>query len=170
LPISAGRYRGGLALQPGQARPTSRWIRDQHGIELVAHLWWQPRHPPKRLGLGHVAGACDHALVLIAGQEQPPRRFVAGADAIGLAEQKVAALKAEIRATRACRPRWRSRISTRLEAPGKGRESLRSSHARRGRCIDHVPDARLIELSGRTRLSARRHAERSSAKPPTETL
>jgi NAD(P)-dependent dehydrogenase (short-subunit alcohol dehydrogenase family) len=40
------------------------------------------------------------ALVLIAGQEQPPRRFVAGADAIGLAEQKVAALQADIEANR----------------------------------------------------------------------
>jgi len=32
------------------------------------------------------------ALVTIAGQEQPPRRFVAGADAIGIAEQKASLL------------------------------------------------------------------------------
>jgi NAD(P)-dependent dehydrogenase (short-subunit alcohol dehydrogenase family) len=46
--------------------------------------WWnaqggqQPGDPAK----------LAQALVLIAGQEQPPRRFVAGADAIGLAEQR----------------------------------------------------------------------------------
>ena len=41
------------------------------------------------------------ALIVIAGQEPPPRRFVAGADAIGTAEQKVADLKAQIDANRA---------------------------------------------------------------------
>jgi hypothetical protein len=40
------------------------------------------------------------ALVTIAGQEPPPRRFIAGTDAIALAEQKVADLKAEIDAHR----------------------------------------------------------------------
>ena len=36
------------------------------------------------------------ALITIASQEPPPRRFIAGADAIGTAEQKVADLKAQI--------------------------------------------------------------------------
>src|SRR5438105_601506 len=36
------------------------------------------------------------ALIMIAGQEQPPRRFIAGADAIAIAEQKVADLQAQI--------------------------------------------------------------------------
>ena len=40
------------------------------------------------------------ALVTIASQEPPPRRFVAGADAIATAEQKVADLKAQIEANR----------------------------------------------------------------------
>ncbi len=40
------------------------------------------------------------ALVMIAGEEQPPRRFIAGADAVGLAEQKVADLQAQIDAYR----------------------------------------------------------------------
>jgi NAD(P)-dependent dehydrogenase (short-subunit alcohol dehydrogenase family) len=40
------------------------------------------------------------ALVLIASQEPPPRRFIAGADAIATAEQKVADLKAQIDAER----------------------------------------------------------------------
>jgi len=40
------------------------------------------------------------ALLTIADQEQPPRRFIAGADAIGLAEQKVADLQQQIEAFR----------------------------------------------------------------------
>ena len=40
------------------------------------------------------------ALMTIAGQEPPPRRFIAGADAIATAEQKVADLKAQIEANR----------------------------------------------------------------------
>jgi NAD(P)-dependent dehydrogenase (short-subunit alcohol dehydrogenase family) len=40
------------------------------------------------------------ALLTIAGQEPPPRRFIAGADAIATAEQKVAELKAQIEAFR----------------------------------------------------------------------
>jgi len=40
------------------------------------------------------------ALITIANQEQPPRRFIAGADAIGTAEQKVADLQAQINAYR----------------------------------------------------------------------
>jgi NAD(P)-dependent dehydrogenase (short-subunit alcohol dehydrogenase family) len=40
------------------------------------------------------------ALITIASKEPPPRRFIAGADAIATAEQKVAALKAQIEAER----------------------------------------------------------------------
>ena len=40
------------------------------------------------------------ALVTISNQEPPPRRFIAGADAIALVEQKVADLKAQIDANR----------------------------------------------------------------------
>ena len=40
------------------------------------------------------------ALIIIASQEQPPRRFIAGTDAIALAEQKIADLKAQIDANR----------------------------------------------------------------------
>jgi NAD(P)-dependent dehydrogenase (short-subunit alcohol dehydrogenase family) len=58
--------------------------------------WWeaqssqQPGDPAK----------LARALVAIANEEPPPRRFIAGADAIGLAEQKVAALQAQIDAYR----------------------------------------------------------------------
>jgi NAD(P)-dependent dehydrogenase (short-subunit alcohol dehydrogenase family) len=40
------------------------------------------------------------ALIIIASQQPPPRRFIAGADAIATAEQKVADLKAQIDANR----------------------------------------------------------------------
>jgi len=40
------------------------------------------------------------ALITIAGQQPPPRRFIAGADAIATAEQKIADLKAQIEANR----------------------------------------------------------------------
>jgi NAD(P)-dependent dehydrogenase (short-subunit alcohol dehydrogenase family) len=40
------------------------------------------------------------ALIIIASQEPPPRRFIAGADAIATAEQRVADLKAQIAAHR----------------------------------------------------------------------
>src|SRR5205085_5281843 len=40
------------------------------------------------------------AIITIASQEPPPRRFIAGADAIATAEQKVADLKAQIEAFR----------------------------------------------------------------------
>jgi NAD(P)-dependent dehydrogenase (short-subunit alcohol dehydrogenase family) len=41
------------------------------------------------------------ALVTIAGEQPPPRRFIAGADAIALAEQRVAELQADIESHRA---------------------------------------------------------------------
>jgi hypothetical protein len=40
------------------------------------------------------------ALLTITAQEQPPRRFIAGADAIALAERKVADLQQQIDAHR----------------------------------------------------------------------
>lgn len=43
----------------------------------------------------------SHALITIANQEQPPRRFIAGADALATAEQKIADLKGQIEANRA---------------------------------------------------------------------
>jgi hypothetical protein len=49
---------------------------------------------------GGDAARLAQALLTIAGQEQPPRRFVAGTDAIGIAEQKAVELKAQIDAWR----------------------------------------------------------------------
>jgi NAD(P)-dependent dehydrogenase (short-subunit alcohol dehydrogenase family) len=58
--------------------------------------WWnaqggrQPGDPAK----------LARALITIASEDPPPRRFIAGADAIGLAEQKVASLQQQIEAYR----------------------------------------------------------------------
>jgi NAD(P)-dependent dehydrogenase (short-subunit alcohol dehydrogenase family) len=41
-----------------------------------------------------------HALITIAARKSPPRRFIAGADAVAGAEQKIADLKAQIDAER----------------------------------------------------------------------
>jgi len=58
--------------------------------------WWKSQN-------GLQAGNPDKlalALIKIANQEEPPRRFIAGADAIATAEQKVAELQKEINAYR----------------------------------------------------------------------
>jgi NAD(P)-dependent dehydrogenase (short-subunit alcohol dehydrogenase family) len=58
--------------------------------------WWEAQN-------GQQAGdpaKLAEALVTIASEDSPPRRFIAGADAIGLAEQKVAALQEQIDAYR----------------------------------------------------------------------
>ncbi|HWJ53422.1 MAG TPA: hypothetical protein VNT24_08640, partial [Propionibacteriaceae bacterium] len=45
-------------------------------------------------------GKLARALITIAGQEQPPRRFLAGADAIAIAEQKAKDLQEQANALR----------------------------------------------------------------------
>src|SRR2546426_10761013 len=67
-------------------------IEDYAGRRAEQLKWWeaqngqQPGDPTK----------LARALVRVAGEQSPPRRFIAGADAIALAEQKVADLKAQI--------------------------------------------------------------------------
>ena len=56
------------------------------------------------------------ALIRIASQEPPPRRFIAGADAIATAEQKVADLKAQIDAERDSLDVPRFRLRSRCNA------------------------------------------------------
>jgi NAD(P)-dependent dehydrogenase (short-subunit alcohol dehydrogenase family) len=71
-------------------------IRDYADRAAEQRDWWeaqsgeQPGDPAK----------LAEALVTIASQDAPPRRFIAGADAISLAEQKVAALQEQIDAYR----------------------------------------------------------------------
>ena len=57
------------------------------------------------------------ALITIASQEPPPRRFIAGADAIGTAEQKVAELGSTSSRTGSFRLRWPLMTSSQSEQP-----------------------------------------------------
>ncbi len=61
-------------------------------------------------------GKLAQALLVIASQEPPPRRFIAGADAIGTAEQRVADLKAQIDAN------WNLSTSLAFDGEPAGRE------------------------------------------------
>ena len=73
-----------------------RSIEDYAGRRADQLKWWeaqngrQPGDPAK----------LARALVRVAGEQSPPRRFIAGADAIALAEQQVADLQAQIDAYR----------------------------------------------------------------------
>jgi NAD(P)-dependent dehydrogenase (short-subunit alcohol dehydrogenase family) len=93
--VNPGFFRTQL-LSPESTTYAEPRIDDYADRRLARLEWWnaqggqQPGDPAK----------LAQALVAIAGQEQPPRRFVAGADAIGLAEQKVAAIQADIGANR----------------------------------------------------------------------
>jgi len=58
--------------------------------------WWEAQNGQQPGDPAKLA----QALLTITAQEQPPRRFIAGADAIGLAEQKVASLQQSIEAFR----------------------------------------------------------------------
>jgi NAD(P)-dependent dehydrogenase (short-subunit alcohol dehydrogenase family) len=58
--------------------------------------WWAAQNGQQ----GGDPAKLARALMTIAAQEQPPRRFIAGADAVELAEQKVAQLQAQIDAFR----------------------------------------------------------------------
>jgi|SRR5947209_9025773 len=58
--------------------------------------WWKAQNGQQ----GGDPAKLARALVTVASEEPPPRRFIAGADAIATAEQKVADLKAQIEAYR----------------------------------------------------------------------
>src|SRR5881396_3604861 len=58
--------------------------------------WWQAQSGQQPGDPAKLA----QALITIASEEPPPRRFIGGADAIGLAEQKIADLQAQIAAYR----------------------------------------------------------------------
>jgi NAD(P)-dependent dehydrogenase (short-subunit alcohol dehydrogenase family) len=58
--------------------------------------WWEAQNGKQAGDPAKLA----NALLLITEQEQPPLRFIAGADAIELAEQKVAELQQQINAYR----------------------------------------------------------------------
>src|SRR5439155_22870961 len=103
--------------------------------------WWKAQNgqqagDPAKLG---------RALVTMAGQEQPPLRFVAGADAVAVVEQKAADLKEQVEAYRELSA---SLALDELAPAGSARQitmratvMFRAGDVR----IENVPDAHLIE-------------------------
>ena len=71
-------------------------IEDYAGRTAEQLKWWQAQNGQQSGDPAKLA----NALITIAGQEPPPDRFIAGADAIATAEQKLAALKKQIEAYR----------------------------------------------------------------------
>ena len=76
------RRRRPLRTTPSAMRERVQWYESMNG---------QQAGDPAKLA---------HALITIASQEQPPRRFIAGADAIGIAEQKAKDLQEQANAFR----------------------------------------------------------------------
>jgi NAD(P)-dependent dehydrogenase (short-subunit alcohol dehydrogenase family) len=89
--VNPGFFRTGLLTKESvtYAQPSLDDYADRTAEQL---RWWEAQSgqqlgDPAKLG---------RALVTITSEESPPRRFIAGADAITLAEQKVADLQAQI--------------------------------------------------------------------------
>ena len=93
--VNPGFFRTEL-LTKDSAEYAAPSIEDYADRALGQRRWWeaqngrQPGDPAK----------LARALLTIASEEQPPRRFLAGADALGLAEEKVKALREQIDAFR----------------------------------------------------------------------
>src|SRR5437660_246117 len=89
--VNPGFFRTELLTKESMAF-ADRPIEDYAGRRAEQLKWWeaqngrQPGDPAK----------LARAVVRVAGEQSPPRRFIAGTDAIALAEQKVADLKAQI--------------------------------------------------------------------------
>ena len=75
---------------------TERSIEDYAERHTARREWYEAQH---RQQSGDPAKLAQ-ALVMIVGQDPPPRRFIAGADAIAIAEQKVQDLQQQINAYR----------------------------------------------------------------------
>jgi NAD(P)-dependent dehydrogenase (short-subunit alcohol dehydrogenase family) len=93
--VNPGFFRTELLTQESTtyAEPS---IADYAERDAAQREWWAAQN-------GRQAGdpaKLAQALVTIAGQQPPPRRFIAGADAIAAAEQKVADLQQQINAYR----------------------------------------------------------------------
>jgi len=93
--VNPGFFRTEL-LEPASVTYAEPSIEDYADRTAEQLKWWQAQS-------GRQAGdpaKLAQALIAIASEAPPPRRFIAGADAIGLAEQKIADLKAQIEAHR----------------------------------------------------------------------
>jgi NAD(P)-dependent dehydrogenase (short-subunit alcohol dehydrogenase family) len=93
--VNPGWFRTELLSQESvtYAEPSIQDYAERHA---VMQDWWEAQNGQQ----GGDPAKLAQALVMIAGEEPPPRRFIAGADAIALAEQKVADLQQQIGAYR----------------------------------------------------------------------
>src|SRR5205809_2999788 len=93
--VNPGFFRTEL-LEPASVTYAEPSIEDYADRTAEQLKWWQAQSGRQ----GGDPAKLARALVAIAGEDPPPRRFIAGADAIGLAEQKIADLQAQIAAYR----------------------------------------------------------------------
>jgi NAD(P)-dependent dehydrogenase (short-subunit alcohol dehydrogenase family) len=93
--VNPGFFRTGLA-SPASLRWPDLRVDDYVERSEGQRVWWQSQD-------GRQAGDPDKlaaALLALAEEDPPPRRFLAGADVIALAERKIAELRADIDAHR----------------------------------------------------------------------
>ncbi len=93
--VNPGFFRTEL-LEPASVTYAEPSIEDYADRTAEQLKWWQGQSGRQ----GGDPAKLARALVAIASEEPPPRRFIAGADAIALAEQHVADLQAQIDAYR----------------------------------------------------------------------
>jgi len=93
--VNPGFFRTEL-LEPASVTYAESSIEDYADRTAEQLKWWQAQSGRQ----GGDPAKLARALVAIASEEPPPRRFIAGADAIALAEQHVADLRAQIDAYR----------------------------------------------------------------------
>ncbi len=89
--VNPGFFRTEL-LEPASVTYAKPSIEDYADRTAEQLKWWQAQSGQQ----GGDPAKLAQALVTIASATPPPRRFIAGADAIGLAEQKIADLRAQI--------------------------------------------------------------------------
>jgi NAD(P)-dependent dehydrogenase (short-subunit alcohol dehydrogenase family) len=93
--VEPGFFRTEL-LEPESTTWPALSIDDYAERNAAQREWWEAQNGQQGGDPAKLAGA----LLTIAGQEQPPLRFMAGADSIELAEQKAAALQQQVNAFR----------------------------------------------------------------------
>ena len=89
--VNPGFFRTGLASPESLVWPEVS-VADYAERSAAQRDWWQAQD-------GHQSGDPDklaHALLAIAAEDPPPRRFIAGGDVIALAERKIAELQEQI--------------------------------------------------------------------------
>jgi NAD(P)-dependent dehydrogenase (short-subunit alcohol dehydrogenase family) len=89
--VNPGFFRTEL-LEPASVTYAEPSIEDYAGKRADQLKWWRAQSGQQ----GGDPAKLARALVAIASEEPPPRRFIAGADAIALVQQKAADLQAEI--------------------------------------------------------------------------